>query len=211
VFPGEVFPAGDPLVQGNMAMLKAVEREGLVQDTGWLKYGIWTYFGSFYGHAWLWLGEGEKAARTLYSFGNHASPLLAWREEQMPVGRGDQVVGDMPHNWASAEFIRLVRHSLILERARELHLFEAMPAKWAAPGAITRAQDIATEFGPVSLEFRVAKDGTSGILRLTPPQRTPPDRIVLHLDNWSDKAGTMDLPVRGRSRTELKLPGRVGR
>jgi hypothetical protein len=37
------------------------------------------------------------------------------REEQMPVGQGNQVVGDMPHNWASAEFIHLVRHSLILE------------------------------------------------------------------------------------------------
>jgi GH15 family glucan-1,4-alpha-glucosidase len=113
--------ADDLLVQGNMAMLKAVEQQGLMQDTGWLKDGIWTYFASFYGHAWLWLGEGDKAARTLYAFGNHASPLLVWREEQMPVGQGDQVVGDIPHNWASAEFIRLVRHSLILERWNELH------------------------------------------------------------------------------------------
>ena len=205
LFPGKVFSAEDPLVKGNMAMLKAVEKQGLVQDTGWLKDGIWTYFGSFYGHAWLWLGEGDQATRTLYAFGNHASPLLAWREEQMPVGQGDQVVGDMPHNWASAEFIRLVRHSLVLERGNELHLFEAMPAKWARPGAVTRLRDIATEFGPVSLEFRVAKDGTSGVLKLTPPQRTPPTRIVLHLDNWSGQTGTMDLPTRGGSRTEIKM------
>jgi hypothetical protein len=205
LFPGKVFSAGDPLVQGNMAMLKAVEQEGLVQDTGWLKGGVWTYFGSFYGHAWLWLGDSDKAARTLYAFGNHASPLLAWREEQMPVGQGDQVVGDMPHNWASAEFIRLVRHSLILERGNELHLFEGVPAKWARPGAVTRAKDIATEFGPVSLEFRVAPHGTSGILKLTPPQRTPPDRIVLHLANWSGQTGNLELPVRARSRTEIQL------
>ena len=205
LFPGKVFAADDPLVQGNMAMLKAVEKQGLVQDTGWLKDGIWTYFGSFYGHAWLWLGEGDKAARTLYAFGNHASPLLAWREEQMPVGQGDQVVGDMPHNWASAEFIRLVRHSLILERGNELHLFEAMPAKWARPGAVTRVRDIATEFGPVSFEFRVARDGASGILKLTPPQRAPPARIVLHLDHWSAQTGTLDLPVRGRSTKQVSL------
>jgi hypothetical protein len=205
LFPGKVFSAEDPLVQGNMAMLKAVEKESLVQDTGWLKDGIWNYFGSFYGHAWLWLGQGDKATRTLYAFGNHASPLLAWREEQMPVGQGDQVVGDMPHNWASAEFIRLVRHSLILERGNELHLFEAMPAKWARPGAVTRVRDIATEFGPVSLEFRMAKDGASGVLKLTPPQRTPPTRIVLHLDNWSGQTGTMELPTRGGSRTEIKM------
>jgi hypothetical protein len=175
-----------------------------------LKDGIWAYFGSFYGHSWLWLGEGDKAARTLYAFGNHASPLLVWREEQMPVGQGDQVVGDMPHNWASAEFIRLVRHSLMLERGNELHLFEGMPAKWARPGAVTRVRDIATEFGPVSLEFRVARNGASGILKLTSPQRTPPTRIVLHLDNWSGQTGTQDLPVRGRSRTEVKIHGAPG-
>jgi len=205
LFPGKVFLPDDPLVGGNLAMLKAVEKEGLVQDTGWLKDGIWTYFGSFYGHAWLWLGDGDKAARTLYAFGNHASPLLAWREEQMPVGQGDQVVGDMPHNWASAEFIRLVRHSLILERGSELHLFEAMPAKWARPGSITRVKDIATEFGPVSFEFRVARDGASGTLKLTPPQRTPPTRIVLHLDNWSGQTGTLDLPSRGTSTKKVSL------
>ncbi len=106
VYPGQVFPPDDPLVRGNMAMLRAVEKEGLVLDTGWLKNGIWNYFGSFYGHAWLWLGDGQKAVRTLYAFGNHASPLLCWREEHKPQGQGDQMVGDMPHNWASAEFIR---------------------------------------------------------------------------------------------------------
>ena len=205
VFPGKVFSATDPLVQGNMAMLRAVEQEGLVQDTGWLKDGVWTYFGSFYGHAWLWLGDSDKAARTLYAFGNHASPLLAWREEQMPVGHGDQVVGDMPHNWASAEFIRLVRHSLILERGNELHLFEGVPAKWAEPGAVIRARDIATEFGPMSVEFKVDGDGHSAVLKLTPPQRTPPERIILHLDHWSGQSGTRELPTRHRSRTEIRL------
>jgi hypothetical protein len=205
LFPGQVFSPDDPLVQGNMAMLRAAEQEGLVQDTGWLKGGLWTYFGSFYGHAWLWLGDGDKAARTLYAFGNHASPLLAWREEQMPVGQGVQVVGDMPHNWASAEFIRLVRHSLILERGNELHLFEGVPAKWARPGAVIRAKDIATEFGPTSLEFRAARNGTSAVLKLTPPQHAPAERVVLHLANWSGQPGTLELPVRTSSRVEIRI------
>ena len=195
VFPGKVFAASDPLVQSNMAMLQSCECQGLVRDTGWLKDGIWTYFASFYGHAWLWLGDGDKAARTLYAFGNHASPLLCWREEQMPVGEGDAVVGDMPHNWASAEFIRLTRHCLALERGNDLHLFEGFPAKWAAPGAVTKMKDIATEFGPLSLEFRVSKDGQTGELRLNPPRRTPPERIVWHLDHWSGQTGAIDLPA----------------
>ena len=121
------------------------------------------------------------------------------------MARATEVVGDMPHNWASAEFIRLVRHSLILERGNELHLFEGMPARWAQPGAVTRAQDIATEFGPVSLELRVARDGASAILKLTPPQRTPPARIVLHLANWSGQTGTLDLSPRARSRAQIRI------
>ena len=205
VFPGQIYDAADPLVRGNMAMLRASESEGLVYDTGWLKNGIWNYFGSFYGHAWLWLGDGEKAARTLYAFGNHASPLLAWREEHKPVGQGREVVGDMPHNWASAEFIRLVRHSLVLERGNELHLLEALPPSWARPGAVTRVKDVLTEFGPVSMTFQVSPDGATAELQLNPPARTPPDRIVLHLDSWSGKRGIIELPKAGLIRKMIAL------
>lgn len=205
VFPGRIFAADDPLVRGNMAMLRAVESEGLVLDTGWLKQGLWTYFGGFYGNAWLWLGDGIKAAEVLYAFGNHASPLLCWREEQLRAGHGTEVVGDMPHNWASAEFIRLTRHCLALERGNELHLFEGFPPAWAKPGAVTRMQNIVTEFGPLSFEFRVAKDGRNGELKLTPPRRNPPAKIVWHLDHWSGRSGTMELPVQGRVSKRLAL------
>ncbi|MBN2506861.1 MAG: hypothetical protein JXQ71_09225 [Verrucomicrobia bacterium] len=208
VYPGQVFPDGDPLVRGNLAMLRAAEQEGLVADTGWLKNGLWSYFGSFYAHAWLWVGDGGKAARTLYAFGNHASPLLCWREEHMPQGQGDARVGDMPHNWASAEFIRLVRHCLALERGNELHLFQGFPAAWARPGAVTRMHGIATEFGPLSLEFTVARDGRSGVLHLTPPRRTPPARILWHLGPWAAEPGAVALPTDGTVKKTVRLAGR---
>jgi hypothetical protein len=205
IFPGKLFAADDPLVQGNMAMLQSVECQGLVQDTGWLKNGLWTYFGSFYAHAWLWLGQGQKAARTLYAFANHASPLLCWREEQMPVGQGDGMVGDMPHNWASAEFIRLVRHCLVLERGSELHLFEGLPPVWIKPGAVIQLDNIATEFGPVSLRLEVASDSRTARLTFSPPRRHPAQKIVLHLDGWSGHTGRVELPTRGLVRRTLRL------
>ncbi|MBN1343124.1 MAG: hypothetical protein JXQ73_10615 [Phycisphaerae bacterium] len=210
VFPGKIFPENDPLVRGNMAMLAAVEREGLVYGTGWLDNGVWNYFGSFYGHAWLWLGDGQKAARTLYAFANHASPLLAWREEQLPVGQGDRICGDMPHNWASAEFIRLVRHLLVLERGDELHLLEGMPAKWARPGCLTKLDGIITEFGPLSLECRVAADGKSATLRVTPPERSRPSRVVLHVSGWSAKSRALDLPPDRPSEKRVAITGSGG-
>ncbi|MBI2298477.1 MAG: IS256 family transposase, partial [Armatimonadetes bacterium] len=170
VFPGRVFDRHDPLVAGNLAMLKANECEGLVRDTGWLGDGVWNYFASFYAHAWLWQGDGGKAAETLYAFANHASPLLCWREEQMPVGKGGAMVGDMPHNWASAEFIRLVRHLLVLERGDELHLCEGLPAKWVEPGMTTRLDRVPTSFGRVSAAAAGAAapgdvDGAAGLRR----------------------------------------------
>lgn len=98
VYPGQLFAKDDPLVAGNMAMLEATEREGMVYGTGWDATGIWNYFASFYGHAWLWQGNGRKAAQSLYAFGNHASPMLVWREEQSLKGEAFKKVGDMPHN-----------------------------------------------------------------------------------------------------------------
>ncbi len=208
VFPGKVLAADDPLVVGNMAMLRAVEAEGLVRDTGWVANGVWNYFASFYAHGWLWSGQGQKAAATLYDFANHASPLACWREEQMPQGEGEANCGDMPHNWASAEFVRLVRHLLVLERGDELHLFEGLPPAWIVPGKAVRVNGALTEFGPISLELRVAADGSKAILSLDPPRRNPPKRIVVHLSGWSGSEGTVELPTDRQTTREFQLTAR---
>ncbi len=205
VFPGMLFTPGDPLVLGNMAMLRAVEAEGLVRDTGWVANGVWNYFASFYAHGWLWMGQGQKAAQTLYDFANHASPLLVWREEQMPHGEGDAVCGDMPHNWASAEFIRLVRHLLILERGEELHLFEGLPRAWLRPSKSIAARETPTEFGPMSVELTVSADGSKATLTLDPPRRDPPKRIVVHQGAWGGKPETLELPSSGPIQRDIPL------
>lgn len=209
LFPGQVYAPDDDLVRGNLAMLEATENEGLVLGTGWLNEGIWNYFASFYAHAWLWAGRGDKSAQILYAFANHASPLLAWREEQMPVGKGAQICGDMPHNWASAEMIRLVRHQLVLERGEELHLFEGLPAEWIRPGARLRLRKIATEFGPVSLSLDVSRDGRIARLKLDPPRRSTPVRIVLHLGPWASEPLLRDLSVRDLTSLDIQLAEHV--
>ncbi|MBN2205832.1 MAG: hypothetical protein JW742_00370 [Candidatus Aminicenantes bacterium] len=190
VYPGKLFDVRDPLALGTMALLERSEAEGLVLGTGWMPDGIWNYFASFYGHAQLWLGRGEKAARILYAFANHASPLRAWREEQPPRGKDTErrFVGDMPHNWASAEFIRLVRNLVVLERGRELHLLEGIPRTWLAAGATTELKGVATDFGPVSLLLRVDDDGRHATLRVEKPPGADMKRIVIHLGAWAGAA-----------------------
>ena len=185
VYPGQLFAKEDPLVAGNLAMLKATEKEGMVYGTGWDAAGIWTYFASFYGHAWLWQGDGQKAAAVLYSFGNHASPMLVWREEQTLKGTPFCKVGDMPHNWASAEFIRLTVHLLAIDRGNELHLLEGLPTAWTKSGMVTKLNGIATPFGPLNMELKITPDGKSARLHVDPLADVSCQKIVVHLAGWA--------------------------
>lgn len=185
VYPGQIFAKDDPLVAGNMAMLEATEREGMVYGTGWDATGIWNYFASFYGHAWLWQGNGRKAAEILYAYANHAAPVLDWREEQSLRGQKFNQVGDMPHNWASAEFIRLTVHLLALDRGNELHLLEGLPAQWTQPGMVTKLNGIATPFGKLTMEVRISRDGKTAQLQVAPLTDPSCTKIVVHLFGWA--------------------------
>jgi hypothetical protein len=207
VYPGQLFAKDDPLVAGNMAMLAATEREGMVYGTGWDATGIWNYFASFYGHAWLWQGDGRKAAQILYAYANHAAPVLDWREEQSLRGEKFKKVGDMPHNWASAEFIRLTTHLLALDRGDELHLFEGLPVGWTQPGMVTRLNGIATPFGKLTLQLEIAKDGKSAALRVEPLTDASCKKIVVHLSGWATMTpcATLTLDPHQRQQKVIKL------
>lgn len=180
VFPGRIYRDDDALMLGTMAMLDANQREGLIFGTGWIADGIWNYAASFYAHAHLWLGLADKAAATLYAFGNHASPLLCWREEQNLKGEKERFVGDMPHNWASAEFIRLIRHLLILERGDELHLLQALPQAWTKPGGRIHIKKMPTSFG--ELDLNVVFEETQARINLQFSRRSTEGKVVLHLE-----------------------------
>jgi hypothetical protein len=185
VYPGQLFEKNDPLVAGNLANLATYEKEGMITTTGWLTGGIWNYFASFYGHAQLWQGEGRKAAEVLYAFANHASPLLAWLEEQGLKNEPTRENGDMPHNWASAEFIRLAVHLLALDRGREMHLFEGLPREWTQPGMLTKLDGIATPFGPLTCSLKVSDDGRSAALAVEPLSDPSCEKVVVHLGRWA--------------------------
>jgi hypothetical protein len=74
----------------------------------------------------------------------------------------------MPHNWASAEFIRLTVHLLALDRGDELHLLEGLPHAWLGAGMVTRLDGVATPFGPLHLTLRVDRHGRTATLAVKP-------------------------------------------
>jgi hypothetical protein len=206
VYPGQLFDKSDPLVKGNLDMLKAYEKEGMVTTTGWLTGGIWNYFASFYGHSLLWQGDGQKAAEVLYAYANHASPLYAWIEEQGLKNEPIRENGDFPHNWASAEFIRLTVHLLALDRGNEMHLFEGLPKQWTKPGMETRLDKIVTPFGPLSCSLRINDDGTKATLHVEPLGDATCKTIVVHLSNWAAKTPNATMTLDPKKSHDVEIP-----
>lgn len=185
VYPGQIFSQNDPIATGTLDMLHTTLQEGVVMGTGWMEDGIWSYFPSFYGHACLWMGDGEKAYKSLYAFANHASPLYTWREEQNPRDLEPKYWGDMPHNWGSAEFARLVVHLLALDRGDELHLLEGIPKEWLEAGMETTLKEIASPFGPLSFDLKIDNTGKTANLRISKLTDQSCKGIYVHLGDWA--------------------------
>lgn len=163
VHEGEVFPPDHEYVRNLCSLLDAVDdRQGLPANTGWMHdQGVWTYGGTFYGLVWLYAGEPEKAVDYLYAFANHAAPNRAWREEQAFADtRSAEFLGDMPHSWAAAEFVRHVRSLLAFERGDDLELLPALPEEWLpAADEELALEGTPTRFGPVDLRLSRVDDG----------------------------------------------------
>lgn len=156
IFPGEVFAKDNPVVRGHVALMQACTQEDVPADTGWLHHGgVWNYNAAFVAEVYLWAGLRDWAHRTFTGYLNHASPLHAWREEQpLQDALISEFWGDMPHNWASAECVRYLRHMLVLEDDRKLRLLEGvLPVDLEERKGFT-VSETPTRFGRVSLDVQ---------------------------------------------------------
>jgi hypothetical protein len=154
IFPGLVFDQNDPIVRGQIALLQSCTQEDVPAETGWLWHeSIWNYNASFAAHVYLWAGLQQWAHRAFLGFLNHASPLYCWREEQ-PLQHAlvGQDWGDMPHNWASAECVRYLRHTLVLEDGQKLRLLQGLVPSLEEK-ALFSLEHSPTRFGRVNLQF----------------------------------------------------------
>jgi hypothetical protein len=158
IYPGEVFDKNDPIVRGHIALLQWCTQEDVPAETGWLWHdSLWTYNASFAAHVYLWAGLRDSAHLTFTGFLNHASPLYCWREEQ-PLQHAlvGQDWGDMPHNWASAECVRYLRHMLALEDGKSLRLLNGVTTAELTPAVPYILRNSPTRFGRIDLEFEPA-------------------------------------------------------
>ena len=155
IYPGLVFPKDHPVVQGHIRLMQAITQEDVPAETGWLPHeGLWTYNAPFAAHAYLWAGAADWAESAFHGFLNHACPVWCWREEQ-PL-RNSMVagyVGDMPHNWASAECVLYLRHMLALEDGPDLRLLAGIRDAALEPGQPFAITGSPTRFGRITLRL----------------------------------------------------------
>ncbi len=153
IYPGQVFPKDFYLVKGHIELMKAITKEEIPCETGWLPdNAVWAYNAPIVSQVYLYAGETDLARKTFIGFLNHASPLHAWREEQSLIDAPiTQYIGDMPHNWASAECIRYLRHMLILEELDRLRLLDGIGLDDLLPRKPFALEYSPTRWGRVSI------------------------------------------------------------
>ncbi|MFI5267023.1 MAG: hypothetical protein ACHQ7M_06560, partial [Chloroflexota bacterium] len=133
----------------------------------------WPYGGLEVAHALLFLGDRDSVQQTLAYTLDHQTflGLYAWAEGVDPK-TSDFAEGDMPHAWASAELVNLVRDMLLFEDGDRLVVGAGVPASWAGkPFAVHNAP---TRWGKVDLSV-----SATGQVRLTGAQ--PPGGVDLRL------------------------------
>jgi hypothetical protein len=158
----------DSIVSGNLAMLDATTKEGLITSSGWLNNGVWPWLGGIHGLAHELYGNHTRAHDLLYAYANHAAPVGTWVEEQHIRDTGTATAGDVSNAEASAVFIHLVRVLLVRERLDDLELLAGVPEEWLVPNAKIELNEIWTDFGPVTMRLSMSSDGKLVSLFIAP-------------------------------------------
>jgi hypothetical protein len=126
------------------------------------------------------LGWRQRAGEALRFFMADRRPP-AWNEWAEVVWRDPatpRFIGDMPHTWVAAEFIRSVLDLLVYEREDALVVGAGVPLEWL-DGAGVAVRRLGTRFGALDLQMRRQGDVTR--VRLAGDLRLPGGGIVVAL------------------------------
>jgi hypothetical protein len=140
------------------------------QGGGYLHYQgtLWPYGGLGIAHAMLRLGMRDQVRQVLEWTINHQTVpgAYAWGEAINPSNGGLEL-GDMPHSWAAAELISLLRDMVLAEEDGWLLVGDGVPDAWLAPGRRVALLNAPTHYGTVNVsmarpsasELRLQLDG----------------------------------------------------
>ncbi|MCP4410225.1 MAG: hypothetical protein GY807_21270, partial [Gammaproteobacteria bacterium] len=106
---------------------------------------------------------------------NHWGEIV-WRDRNAP-----KFIGDLPHTWVGAEYIRAVRSMFLYEREMDdaLVLGAGIPEHWVVDGIDIILKRFPTHFGTLNYSLGKWQDGAIR-LRMTGDLTLPPGGIVVH-------------------------------
>jgi hypothetical protein len=131
--------------------------------------GLNPYLSAQMARAFLCLADG-RCLDILHSLCRRASPTMTWPEAIHPASGGG-CMGDGDHGWSAAEFVNLVRDTLVKEHQGSILLGFGVPADWLGPGmrvrvsrasTVTGTLDYALEAGPEGLRLDWSLDRNHG-------------------------------------------------
>ena len=140
------------------------------------------------------LGWRERAEELLDFFmaGRRPAGWNGWAEVVGREPRAPRFIGDMPHAWVGADFIRSVLDLFAWERASDgaLVLAAGIPAGWLREGPSVAVRRLRTPHGPLDYTLRREKQGLRfsigrlslppGGIALRPPLEAPPRRVTVN-------------------------------
>jgi len=130
------------------------------------------------GTAFLIMGEKRKAWDLARHFLGVTRPhgWNQWAEVVYGEPRTPGYIGDMPHSWAGADYINMVRTMFAWEDEGRLVLGLGLDEQWLAYGI--SVQDLPTHFGRISYTLKAGGNGTVEF-NARGDARTPPAGFVL--------------------------------
>jgi hypothetical protein len=188
LWPTPLFSAGDPRVARLIDEVRRHHGGGYAEGTiRWFDVGqkvpphppaIHPYMGAYTTMADLVRGNDQQVVQDFYWYLLHSTAAHAFPEGIFFATR-TAWYDTIPHVTGASNYALMLRHMLVHESGDELHLLAAVPDWWLAEGQQIRVERAPTHFGELSLLVQGTKQGVT--IRLTPPNRQPPKKIVLHL------------------------------
>jgi hypothetical protein len=182
LWPTELFARDDARVSALLAEVRERHgggfHEGTIRWTGSKEPAIHPYLSAYTTMASLIRGDHDKFVEEFYWYLLHSTATHAF-PEGIFYERRFAWSDTIPHATGAANFAFLLRHALVHEQGDELHLLLGAPDWWLEDGREIRVEQAPTHFGTMSLRLRGTLTGVE--VKLDPPRRQPPSRIVLHL------------------------------
>ena len=212
LWPTPIFPADDARVTALTQEVRERHLGGFVEGTirwtdGKVEPAIHPYMSVYTTMASLARGEDEKVVEEFYWYLLHSTATHAF-PEGIFYKRRFAWSNTIPHGTGASNYALLVRHMLLHEDGRELHLLMAIPDGWLDDGNEIAVDRAPTHFGPMSFRLRGTAQGVQ--LTITPPQRQVPTRIVLHLPKsrpLENACEGVEVVMRDNQSRRLDFPG----